>query len=95
MPKSVLTEPDMAVSWEVMPEPDKYRSLGTPMEKLEGKDWGDLQPYRKNNNTNQPDPPKLPGTRSPTKAGYVAEDCLIWHQWEGSPLVLWRLDNLG
>jgi hypothetical protein len=23
---------------------------------------------------------------------YVAEDGLIWHQWEGRPLVLWRLD---
>jgi hypothetical protein len=22
---------------------------------------------------------------------YAAEDCLIWHQWEGRPLVLWRL----
>jgi hypothetical protein len=21
----------------------------------------------------------------------VAEDFLIWHQWEGMPLVLWRL----
>jgi hypothetical protein len=58
-----------------------------------------LQPHRKNKNINQPDPPKLPGTKPPTKeytkvpmgpAGYVAEDCL---QWEGSPLVLWRLDD--
>jgi hypothetical protein len=23
---------------------------------------------------------------------YVAEDCLMWHQWEGTHLVLWRLD---
>ena len=23
---------------------------------------------------------------------YVAEDSLIWHQWEGEVLVLWRLD---
>jgi hypothetical protein len=23
---------------------------------------------------------------------YVAEDCLIYHQWEGIHLVLWRLD---
>ena len=22
---------------------------------------------------------------------YVAEDCLIWNQWEGRSLVLWRL----
>ena len=27
--------------------------------------------------------------------GYVAEDCLIWHHWEGSPLVLWKLDDPG
>ena len=37
--------------------------------------------------------PKAPGTNPPTKeytwggpmapAGYVAEDCLIWHHWEG------------
>jgi hypothetical protein len=26
-------------------------------------------------------------------AGYVVEDCLIWHQWEGSPFVLWRQRN--
>jgi hypothetical protein len=25
-------------------------------------------------------------------ATYVAEDCLIWNQWEGRPLVLWKLD---
>ena len=24
---------------------------------------------------------------------YVAEDCLIWHKWEWSPLVLWKLDG--
>jgi hypothetical protein len=23
---------------------------------------------------------------------YVAENCLIWHPWEGMHLVLWRLD---
>jgi hypothetical protein len=23
---------------------------------------------------------------------YVAEEYLIWHQWEGMYLVLWRLD---
>jgi len=27
--------------------------------------------------------------------GYVAENCLIWHHWEGSPLVLMRLDDTG
>jgi hypothetical protein len=25
-------------------------------------------------------------------AAYVAEDYLICHQWEGRPLVLWRLN---
>ena len=24
---------------------------------------------------------------------YVAEDGLIWHQWEGRRLVLWKLDT--
>ena len=23
---------------------------------------------------------------------YVAEDGLVWHQWEGRPLLLWRLN---
>ena len=26
-------------------------------------------------------------------SGYVAEECLIWHHWEGSPLVLWKFDD--
>jgi hypothetical protein len=40
-----------------------------------------------------------PGTKPPTKeytgstAGYVAEDCLIWHHWVGSLFALSRLDN--
>jgi len=25
-------------------------------------------------------------------AAYVAEDGLVWHQWKGMPLELWRLD---
>jgi hypothetical protein len=24
---------------------------------------------------------------------YVAEDGLIWYQWEGRPFVMWRLDS--
>jgi hypothetical protein len=28
-------------------------------------------------------------------AGYVAEDCLIGHHWDGSPLIIWSLDNPG
>jgi hypothetical protein len=60
--------------------------------------------YRKNK-INQLDPlpscPELPGIKPPTRvhmegpmvpAAYVPEDCLIWHQWDGRPLVLWRFD---
>ena len=53
--------------------------------------------------TKQTPPPELPGTKPGTKrvhmegpiapVGYVAEDGLIWHQWEKSPLVLWKLDD--
>lgn len=32
--------------------------------------------------------------QSMAHAIYVAQDCLIWHQWEGICLVLWRLDTL-
>jgi hypothetical protein len=28
-------------------------------------------------------------------AAYVEEDGLIWHQWEGRPLVMWKLDDPG
>ena len=60
-----------------------------------------MQPRKKNNNINYPDPTELPGTKPPTKkytwrypmAPVVdVADCLIWHQWEWRPLVLWRLD---
>jgi hypothetical protein len=53
-----------------------------------------LQPHRKNNNINQPDAQELPGAKPSTKEGpistviYVAEDVLIWHQWEEKLLVL-------
>jgi hypothetical protein len=30
-----------------------------------------------------------------TPAGYAAEDYLIWHHWEGNPLVQWRIDDPG
>jgi hypothetical protein len=26
-------------------------------------------------------------------SAYVAKNGLIWHQWEGRPLVLWRLNT--
>jgi hypothetical protein len=45
-------------------------------------------------------PPELPeqnhqpkmvdGSMAP--ATYIAGNCLIWHQWEVKPLVLWKLD---
>jgi hypothetical protein len=49
-----------------------------------------LQPHRKNNNINQPDPPKLPGAMEGPMAPavYVAEDGLIWYPWEERSLVL-------
>jgi hypothetical protein len=28
-------------------------------------------------------------------AGYTAEDCLFRYHWEGSPLVLWMLNDPG
>ena len=70
----------IAVSWEALPVPDKYRggcsqpstglSTGSPLEELERKDprsWRIFQPHRRNNNTNQPVPSELPGTKPPTK----------------------------
>ena len=59
-----------------------------------------MQPHRKSNKINQPDSPELPGTKPPTRvhtegpmtpATYVAQDGLIYYQWEEKPLVLWRL----
>jgi len=53
--------------------------------------------YQTNNNINQPEPPELPGTKTPAKEStwgdpwlqpYVAEDGLVGHQWEKKPLVL-------
>jgi hypothetical protein len=61
----------MAVSWETLPEPYKYRgrcsqptigwSTGSPIEELE-KGLKELKGFaRKNNNINQPDPhPRTP-----------------------------------
>jgi len=28
-------------------------------------------------------------------ATYVAEEGIVWHQWEEKPLVLWRPDDPG
>jgi hypothetical protein len=59
---------------------------------------GVCNPLGKNNNINQPDPPKFPGTKPPTlrvhmegpmaPAAFVAEDSLVRHQWKERPLVL-------
>ena len=70
--------------------------LGEELKKRSG-----MQPHRTSTSLNQLDHPQLPGTKPPTKeymegsmapAAYVTESCLIWHQWEGRPLVLWRFD---
>jgi hypothetical protein len=56
-----------------------------------------VQFNRKNNNINQPDAPKIPEIKPPTKeytegpmtpATYVAEDVLVGHQREERPFVL-------
>lgn len=63
----------MYVSWESLPEPDKYRSSfsqhvvlnGGIRERTEGAK-GDFEPHKKNNNINQPHTPDIPGTKPPT-----------------------------
>jgi hypothetical protein len=69
----------MAVSWEALPEPYKYRggcsqptnglSEGSPIEELDKgpKELRELQSHRKNNNINQPVPQELLGTKPSTK----------------------------
>jgi hypothetical protein len=69
MPRSACwPEPDIAVSWKALMEPDQYRgrcsqptlelNMRTPNGGVRGRSWSGL----------------------------------IWHQWEGRPLVLWMLD---
>jgi hypothetical protein len=65
-------EPDIAVSWEALPETDKYRgrcskrsivlSNGPPMEELEKglKELKGFAAHRKNNNMSQSDSPPSP-----------------------------------
>ena len=50
-------------------QPTVGLSTGSPMEKLEKglKEVKELQPHRKNNHINQPDPTELPETKPPTK----------------------------
>jgi hypothetical protein len=77
-------EPDMAVSWEALPEPDKYigsclqptigLSTGFPREELEKglKELKGFAIHRKKNIINQPDTPpppnELPGLNHKTKS---------------------------
>ena len=73
MPRSASwQEPDIAVSWEVLLESDKYRgrcsqpttelSTRSPMEEFEkGRgSWRGLQLHKKNYNINQPEPRTAP-----------------------------------
>jgi hypothetical protein len=48
---------------------NRWTERRSPIEELEKgpKELKGLQPHRKNNNINQPDPPELPGTKPPTK----------------------------
>ena len=84
----------------LLTEPEKYRwgcsqpiiglSTRIPMKELdEGlQELKGLQLHRKNS-INQPEHME----RTMGTAAYAPEDYLIWHQWEGSPLVLWRVDD--
>jgi hypothetical protein len=62
---------------------------------------GDCNPIRKTISTNQttlrsqelnPNQ-KVHMGKNMASVIYVAEDCFIWHQWHGRPLVMWRLKN--
>jgi hypothetical protein len=84
----------IAASWESLSEPGKYRgrcwphaqptiglSMGSPTEELEKrlKELKEFATHRKNNNSNQPYPLKLPGTKSPTKEYTLKVPCLQSH----------------
>jgi hypothetical protein len=81
-----------------------WNDHGFPVEELDKrmKELKGFATHRKNNNIKQPNTPKLPGTKPPTKEYtwrdlglqlyYVDEDVLVRHQWEERPLVLRRLD---
>jgi hypothetical protein len=93
--------PDIAVSWEALSVSDKYigrhlqpviersagSQIGSPIEELE-KDWQGwrgLQPHRKNNNINQPDPPKSSQTLNHqpncTYGGSCGSSCMCSRGW--------------
>ena len=69
--------------------------MGFPMEELE-KELKELKHHRESNNINLANSQglnqKVHIERPMAPAGYVAEDRLIWHQWEERHLVLWRFD---
>jgi hypothetical protein len=82
MPRSAFwQEPDIAVSGEALPVPDKYRggcsqpTIGLSEHKVPNggdresteESEGIFHPHRNHYNMNQPLPSELPGTKSPTK----------------------------
>ena len=77
MPRSACQqEPDIAVSWETLPNTELEclhqtigLSTGSTVEEFEKdwRSWRGLQPHRNNHNINQPEPPELSGTKPPTK----------------------------
>ena len=89
-------EPDITVSWEALPMPEKYKSVGSqlstglstgsPMEELEKgpRSWTDLQPHRRNINMNQSVCPELPGNKpSTTEYTIGTQDfsCICSREW--------------
>ncbi|EDL76046.1 rCG65847 [Rattus norvegicus] len=96
-------EPDIAVSSEALPEPDKYRGrcllptielvpIGGVRERIEGAE-GACNTIRTTTTTNQRSQglnhrPRIHMGRPMAPAAYGAEDGLVGHQWEEKPLVL-------
>ena len=69
-----------------------------------GEDEGVCNPIgRTTISTNKTPPPRAPMDKTTNQsihkgellapAGYAIEDCLIWQQWEGTSLFLWKLDD--
>jgi hypothetical protein len=93
MPRSVCwQEPGIAVPWKALPEPDQYRcrclqsniglSQGTPNGGVRGRTEeaeGACNPIRRTTiSNNEPEPPKLPGTKAPTKEFTGGTHCSSW-----------------
>ena len=110
MPRSACwQEAHIAVYWEALPEPDKYRGECSHwteqwvpnevvQERTEGIEGACNTKGRTTVSNNQ-----TPGTKPKTQrvhmvglmvlAAYVEQDDLIGHQWQERPLVLWRFDT--